>query len=332
MGIYDRDYYRNEGPSFLGSITSTSSVCKWLIIINVAVFIIQMLDFRGVFGPRGGFTRAFDLTTGAAVRLAPEQLRGLDPDEAREVLRAHDAEATRPGVLQGQVWRLLTYAFLHSPLAFFHIFWNMLFLWWFGSDVEELYGSREFLTFYLVSALAGGVAYVVAQVSGIVGSGAALGASGAVTAVMVLAALHFPTRVIMLFFVIPVPIWLIVVYQVGKDFWEFLGGFDTGTAVAVHLGGAAFAFAYFQLQLRLLSFVPNFRAWRVRRNRPRLRVYREEEPVAAPAPRAAAPDRDEQLEAKVDAILAKVARKENLTDKEQQILQRASEVYKKRRS
>lgn len=323
MGIYDRDYYRNEGPSFLGSITSTAVVCKWLIIINVAVFVLQMLDFRGAFGPRGAFTAAFALTTGVPAQPGP--------DEDRPGFRAAPAEAP-PGVLQGQVWRLLTYAFLHSPVAFFHIFWNMLFLWWFGSDVEQHYGSREFLTFYLVSALAGGVAYVVAQMTGLIGAGVALGASGAVTAVMVLAALHFPTRVIMLFFVIPVPIWLIVVYQVGKDFWEFLGGFDTGTAVAVHLGGAAFAFAYFKLQLRLWNLMPDLRAWRARRNRPRLRVYREEEPVAAPAPRATAPDRDEQLEAKVDAILAKVARKENLTDNERQTLQRASELYKKRRT
>ena len=73
MGIYDRDYYRNEGPSFLGSITSTTQVCTWLIVINVAVFFVQMMDLRGAFGPPLAFTRAFDLTTGLAPRAADGQ-------------------------------------------------------------------------------------------------------------------------------------------------------------------------------------------------------------------------------------------------------------------
>ncbi len=337
MGIYDRDYYRNEGPSFLGSITSTTQVCTWLIVINVAVFIVQMMDLRGAFGQPLAFTSAFDLTTGLAPRAADGQagddVRGFGQPDGRAFHPPRD-EPGRSGVLQGQVWRLLSYAFLHGGFA--HIFWNMLFLWWFGSDVEQIYGSREFLAFYLVSALLGGVAFVLTQLAGLIGPGSCVGASGAVTAVMVLTALHFPTRTILLFFILPVPIWLFVVYQVGKDFSTFLSGIDTEVAVTVHLGGAAFAFAYYKLQFRVLNFLPDFRAWRRQRSRPKLRVYREEEPVAAPAPRtaAAAADLDEHLEAKVDAVLAKVAKhgQNSLTDNERQILLRASEVYKKKRS
>src|SRR5262249_38031328 len=66
MGIYDRDYYRNEGPSFLGSITGTPAVCKWLIMINVAVFIVQLIDARGNPAAGGEFTRTFELNTGIA--------------------------------------------------------------------------------------------------------------------------------------------------------------------------------------------------------------------------------------------------------------------------
>jgi membrane associated rhomboid family serine protease len=264
-------------------------------------------------------------------RAVDEALRRGDLEE----IQAWQEEQSRTGVLQGQVWRLLTYAFLHDPQGFFHIFWNMLFLWWFGSDIEQIYGPREFLAFYLVAAFLGGVAFVFTQVAGLIGPGPCLGASGAVTAVMVLAALHFPSRVILLFFVIPVPIWLFVVYQVGKDFWVFLGGFNTQVAVTVHLGGAAFGFAYYKLQLRMLNFLPDIRAWRARRSRPKLRVYREEEPVAAPAPRTTnAAATDEQLEAQVDAVLAKVARhgKASLTEHENQLLLRASELYKRKRS
>lgn len=299
MGIYDRDYYRNDGPSFLASITSTAPVCKWLIMVNVAVFILQMLDLRGVFGPRGMFTQAFVLDTAAP----------------------------------WEVWRLLTHAFLHDPGSFFHIFWNMLFLWWFGSDLEQYYGSREFLAFYLASALAGGLLYLLAAVTRVMDGGVALGASGAVTAVMVLTALHWPHKTILIFFILPVPIWLVVLFQVGKDLWQFLGNIQTGVAVAVHLGGALFAFAYYQLQLRLLNLLPDFRAWRARRGRPQLRVYREEEPVVAAAPRPAPTDADEHLEAKVDAVLEKVARhgRQSLSEAEHQLLLRAGELYKKRR-
>ena len=62
-------------------------------------------------------------------------------------------------VFHGEVWRLLTYAFLHDPGDIFHILFNMLLLYWFGCDMEEMYGPREFLVFYLVSAVAGGVAF-----------------------------------------------------------------------------------------------------------------------------------------------------------------------------
>src|SRR5262249_30244 len=108
MGIYDREYYRREGPSFLGSFTERGKVCKWLVAINAVAFVIQLItqervdDLPGVLtGARdlGWFTHALWLDTIA--------------------------------VSEGQVWRLLTYAFLHDPDSLWHILFNMLFLWWF---------------------------------------------------------------------------------------------------------------------------------------------------------------------------------------------------------
>jgi membrane associated rhomboid family serine protease len=298
MGIYDRDYYRREGPSFLGSFANRGQVCKWLVIINAIAFVIQILTLS-----RGTFTNFFI----------------LDPEK----------------VMNGEVWRLLTYAFLHSPTDIFHIVFNMLFLWWFGHEVEDLYGHVEFLVFYLSAALLGGVAFVVTAQLGMV-HGVCLGASGAVIAVLVVFAFHYPRQIILLFFVLPVPIWLFVVLEVVLDAFVFLSRYATGVAVSVHLAGAAFGALYFKARLRLTDLWPKFR-WRPRqRSRPRLRVYKEEEaetpqpvPVAAPSP-----DMDEQLEAKVDAVLEKVARsgQASLTESERQILLRASEIYKKRRS
>src|SRR5260370_32856375 len=101
MGIYDRDYVRREGSGFLGSIVERGTVCLWLIGIAVGVFVVQLFTT-----PPGSFTRTFTL----------------------EVDR----------VLHGEVWRLVTYAFLHNPESFWPILWEMLFLWWFGRDMEDI--------------------------------------------------------------------------------------------------------------------------------------------------------------------------------------------------
>src|SRR5262245_54840643 len=306
MGIYDREYYRREGPSVLDTFVFRGRVCKWLVIINVIAFIIQLLTRESFWGMEPGFfTNAFLLDT--------------------------------QKVMEGQVWRLLTYAFLHAPDVWQHIVFNMLFLWWFGSDMEELYGPREFLAIYLVSAVLGGLVF---QAVAVIKGGppmSCLGASGAVTAVMVLCALHYPNRIILLFFFLPLPIWVFVGFQVLKDALDFITNARTTTAVSVHLGGAALAFAYYHAQWRLMNLWPRLPSFRGKRSRPALRVFRGEEEAREPAS-VAAPARhadvDEQLEAKVDAVLEKVARsgKDSLTETERALLLRASEIYKRRRS
>lgn len=307
MGIYDRDYYRREGYSFLGSFTERGTVCKWLIGINIVFFIIQLV-FRS---PTGGdqFTEWLDL----------------------------NAEST----WHGQIWRLLTYAFLHDTGSPMHILFNMLLLFWFGSDVEDMYGPREFLAIYLVSAVVGGLVFITLPLVSQGQFGSCIGASGAVTAVLVLCACHFPTRVILFMMFLPVPIWLFVIFSVGYDAYALLTNTGGQVAVSVHVGGAAFAFAYYKLHWRLTAMLPNIQSRLKRRSQPRLRVYREVEeerpaPVsvtAVPPPPQAHPD-DEQLEAKMDAILEKISRfgKENLTDGERDVLRRAAEAIKRRRS
>src|SRR5439155_9085685 len=214
MGIYDRDYYRREGPSFL----DRGQVCKWLIGVNIICFVIQAVTEQG----GGLFTNAF-------------------------ILNVNE-------VLGGQVWRLLTYAFLHETGSIWHIVFNMAFLWWFGSDVEDIYGSREFLAVYLLSAFLGGVAFVLTSLPLLPDDRSpCLGASGAVTAVIVLCALHYPTRIILLFFFLPVPLWPFVIFRLAQDAFTFLSGHTAGTAVTVLLAGASFAFVYSKRHWRVLS-------------------------------------------------------------------------------
>ncbi len=329
MGIYDRDYYRREGPSFLGSL-DRGKVCTWLVGINIVFYVIQMATLRPVY----------NLPDDPDALPQVRQLHRLFAEQGPKVSPVTQAlELDVPKVMQGEVWRLLTYAFLHDTRSIWHIAWNMLILWWFGRDVEDLFGPREFLAFYLVSAVLGGLAYAVAFQIGIY-HGPAVGASAAVTAVVTLFACHYPSRMILVFFLLPVPIWVFVAFTIAKDSFDVLGKSQNGVAAAAHLGGAAFAFAYHVRHWRLLNLVPDLKAWRKRRSQPRLRVYREAEeersaPVgvtAAPPPPRAHPD-DEQLEAQMDAVLEKISRvgKENLTDSEKDVLRRAAEAIKRRR-
>lgn len=311
MGIYDREYYRREGPGYLDALIPSGQVCKWLIALNVIFFILQLL-------------------TQPRIEFAPDHAQITSRAPTLDVTATLELDTQK--VSQGQVWRLLTYAFLHSTGTWMHIFFNMLFLWWFGSEVEILYGSKEFLTFYLVSAVVGGLAFQAqALMQGT--PHLCIGASGAVTAVLVLYACHFPHATILLFFVLPVPIWLFVVFQVGQDAFHLLGGMPTTIAVAVHVGGAAFAGLYYVNHWRILSLWQGVQMWRRRRSQPKLRMYRPDDdlPVAVAS---GGSDVDEHLDAKLDAVLEKLSRhgRDSLTPTERDILFRASEIYKKKRT
>jgi membrane associated rhomboid family serine protease len=305
MGIYDREYYRDERSSFLGSLNRQGQVWKGLVLANVVMFLAQLILATGG-GVNGPFTDWLKIDTQA--------------------------------ILHGEVWRLLTGAFLHSS-GWEHIFFNMLGLWLFGSEVEGIYGPREFLAFYLTAAVAASAIFVGADA--LVGTGHAtgLGASGAVTAVLVLFAMHFPNRQIYIFGIFPVPALILVAIYV---LWDAFGalGHRPGEHVAftAHLGGAAFGFLYYKLHWRIMNLWPSHWSFNVTRSRPKLRVYRgepvpEPEPEPIAAPKAARPAAEPNLEAELDAVLAKVAQqgKSSLSEREHQILMRASEIYRNRR-
>ncbi len=316
MGIQDRDYYRKEGPSYLDSFAIRGQITKWLIAVNVAVFVVQLFtrvrrDPFGIWSESGEITKAL----------------WLDP----------------AAVWSGEVWRLLTCAFLHDDGAginrssfWTHIVFNMWMLWVFGSDVEERLGRWEFLTFYLAAAVAASVFFVVEKTWIHPGPSIALGASGAVTAVLILATFFNPRQTILLFFVLPVPIWVFAIFMVAQDSLGFLNE-GRGIAFGAHLGGAAFAALYYKLEWRFDYLGKSLRGlFRARPSRPRLRVYHGEEEPRQPVSVASSSGSDinEHLEAKLDAILEKVSRvgREGLTEQEKEILLRASEIYKRRRT
>ena len=80
------------------------------------------------------------------------------------------------------MWRVISYALVHQPLNIFHVIFTVVFLVWIGHQVEDLYGSKEYLAYFFLTTLLGGVAYTVV---GAISPGVVpplLGPSGAVTA------------------------------------------------------------------------------------------------------------------------------------------------------
>ena len=228
----------------------------------------------------------------------------------------------------GQVWRFVTYAFCHSQRDILHIIFNMLIFWWLGRELERMYGGREFLCFYLLAAIFAAVVYVVlrlwvSQVNPM------LGASGAVMAVEVLYALHFPRVKMLVYGIFPIEIrWLItglILFDAYPVLRMLAGQPDaSGVAHSAHLGGVLFGFLYWRFGVSLTGWFSKMKVkerWKehkVKNNAAGLRVHRPEE--------------SDEFGDRVDEILEKISREgeESLTDKERAFMMKASGEYKKR--
>jgi len=287
MGIYDREYYRDEQPRgfTLGHSGGQSMVVK-LILVTVGVFLLDLFS--------GGWLTAHLALTGHTL---------LEP---------------------WNWWKFLTYGFLHDDHNIQHILFNMLVLFFFARDVEGVYGQREFLWFYLTAIVVSGAVWaMVAQLDGTPLDATVVGASGAVTAAVVMFILLFPHRTVLLFFVLPVPAWVMGVLILLFDFFGATRG-GTNVAHSAHLAGAAFAFIYQRSGWRLSRFAPDA-AWLQRmrgslKRRPKLRLH---DPDA----------KDARLREEVDRLLEKVYRdgEASLTPAERRKLEQASRHFQKRR-
>ncbi|MDR0331363.1 MAG: rhomboid family intramembrane serine protease [Chitinispirillales bacterium] len=182
-----------------------SPCVKWLIGANVVVFILQMMPSVG------------DALTG---------LCALRPYE---------------GFSRFQLWRLATYMFLHAPNELFHILFNMLTLWWFGAELEEIWGRRKFLAFYFVCGVGAGLfslLYFFVNPYVII-----IGASGAVLGLLTAYAVYYPHRQVMLFGIFPMRMRTLVIgYAVISVLFSIRGGGNV--AHLTHLGGIAVAWVY----------------------------------------------------------------------------------------
>jgi membrane associated rhomboid family serine protease len=142
-------------------------------------------------------------------------------------------------------WQVLTYAFVHGGLS--HLLFNMLGVYMFGSDLERVWGSRRYLTYYLVCALSAAVAQLI--VTAMTGASyPTVGASGAVFGLLLAFAMLFPRRMIMPLFP-PIPMRAPVFVALYGALELILGVTGTAEGIAhfAHLGGLAGGFALMRL-------------------------------------------------------------------------------------
>lgn len=225
-----------------------------------------------------------------------------------------------------QWYRCLTYAFAHDPSGFMHILCNMLVLFFFGPPLERLYGKREFILFYLTSAIFGGIVWNVMHFGA---SAAALGASGSITALVILFAFNYPNAQLLIWGIIPLPAWLAGILFVLYDMFGTTSAMDN-VAHEIHLSGAVFAACYFLTKLRLTDlFFGSSTNAKAKSKSPRPSSSN----VRNGGSRFSNSDREfENLEKEVDDILRKIARsgEASLTEKERETLRYASQEYQKR--
>lgn len=307
MGLYDRDYTHEPPPNGY-VMRRPSSVVLWLIGINVAFWVAN-----GVLTPNNALASWMSL----------------------HVYFDGTSTLTQPWMW----WEFLTYGFAHAPYPdIWHILGNMLALFFLGRDIEERYGSKEFLRFYLVFVVVGGVVWTAitsawyamnpvspelaaaAAARGIIGP-SALGASGAVVGVVILYALNFPQRTLLIWGIIPIRAWLLGVLFVLMDVFGATKG-STGVAHSIHLSGAAVAFLYFYFKWNFGAIEQRLTS-PFRSKKPNLKVYHPDDER---------PTHDATHDEAVDKILEKMSKQGpgSLTRKERKILDEASRRFKEK--
>ncbi len=299
MGIEYREYMSN-GPTYRGSGVQGWSAVKTLIVLNVIIFVLQVMF--------------------------PQLL---------ETFFALDTKA----VLYGQIWRLTTYDFLHDATSDlpFHLLFNMLLLWVAGGRVEAALGKKEFLAFYLLAGIFSGIVFMLWGIFTNT-AGVAIGASGAAISVMILYAMYWPTTRWYIWGILPIPVGILALLAAASDIFPMIHqltgrGPGSNIAHAAHLGGMIFGVLYARNRWEILSWFHSRRRSGIKnpfKKRPNLKVlnptadddYEEADNTIPPA-----------VEARLDRLLEKILEQgeSSLTDEERQFLSDVSRRYKNRR-
>jgi membrane associated rhomboid family serine protease len=291
MGSSDRDYLREE--SRRQSSPPKPPVTVWLIVINAVIFVAGMVK---------------------------DEQTGISPLETFGAFSI-------AGLLKGHVWELLTFQFLHANLG--HVAFNCLGIWVFGPFVENWWGSRRYLAYYLLCGAAGAAFFSLLAAIHLIPDasvytplvGASAGIYGLLIATYVLAP-H--ARVRLLFPPIEMSMKQMALLWIGLAVAVILGDLVLGWAMfsnsggeAGHLGGVILGF----ILMKNPGWLGKGGGREDKIIRPAVFKKRRQEPKLRPRSEFT---REEASE--VDRILDKINRDgfESLTGADREILQRAS--------
>ena len=218
MGHADREYFRDGGGSSSGRLARTP-VVKWLLILNLGVFVLGLLlDLRGAFEAVGCFT-------------------------------------VEKGIMGFQIWRFITFQFLH--VDFGHLLFNSIAIYFFGAFVEQQLRSRAFLAFYLLCGGAGALGYAVLVSINSDPDIGVVGASGGIFGILAVAALIAPDmRVQLLFPPVTLTMRLLAIIMLAWGAFVVLSGGRNAGGEAGHLGGALAGFLMWKIPM-LRQFLQN---------------------------------------------------------------------------
>lgn len=228
MGIYDRDYYRETLPRGGFGHFDAWSISTWLIIINVSAFFIDGM-LRRSLGDMDYF--------------------------ARGPLFKWGYFSTATAIQSGQIWRFLTFQFLHASLG--HLVGNMLGLYFFGPIVEAHFGRRRYLAFYLLCGLAGAACYLLLQAAGVLISDSRVpmvGASAGIFGLLIAAAMIAPHVQVFYSFFFPMTIGMLAVLGMLTAAYTILKLGPNAGGEAGHLGGGVMGFLFMKNQHWLSIF------------------------------------------------------------------------------
>lgn len=296
MGLQDRAYYRDDSSDALAS--RPRSAVGTLIVITIVAWVAQLI------------------------------FRDSDPAWGGAVTRF--LSATPMDLFDGfpKIWKVVTANFAHDWKSPWHVFGNMLFLYFFGRELEHLLGRREFYLIYFISGALAILAEVVVQRIEGHQTTLVLGASGAVTAVVVLYTLLYPTHKILFFFFIPAPVWVLCAFFITQDVLGATSSTSSEVAHFAHLMGAVYGLLYWRFDLRCDTWSRILRRLfpaKIRRSDD----SKQREPVlAAGEPE---PPKDDLVTLRIDQLLDKIHEggMDSLSDEERHFLSKNSAKYRR---
>lgn len=306
--MYQQTNFLERLKSFFGS----NSALPKLILINLAIWIL--IRFLGVF---------------AFLFSSP----GIDSSASLyNFVSQWFAVPADLGLLIAKPWTLLSYMFLH--IDFFHILFNMLWLFWFGQIFLQYLNHRQLVFTYISGGIAGAFLFILFYnifpvFESALPAALALGASASVLAIVVAIAFYTPNYTIYLLLLGPVKIKYVAIFTVIIDFFMIRSG-NAGGHIA-HLGGALWGFLFIRslsngvdmsLLFKRFRFGGFFNIFRTKKKHPFRNVYTSDRPMTD----------DEynhykvQNQKRIDQILEKIKRSgyDSLTKDEKELLFRSS--------